>query len=102
MGGEFVSYMIEGHESPTARWLLSTDVDQRQAYIVHLGSPSFIAKISDTSDVGLLSGTSFGMRDGRNLFDFIFYGNEPASESELVGLLKDAEAAIVAAHGQAA
>jgi hypothetical protein len=100
MGGEFISYMVEGHEYPTARWLLGTDVDQRQAYVIHLGNPTFIAKISDNSDTGLLSGTSFGMRDGRNLYDFVFYGDEPSTEAELVKLFIDAESAITAAHGQ--
>ncbi len=97
MGSEFDSYQFDGHESGTARWLIGTDVDHGQAYVVHLGHPTFIAKISDTENVGLLSGTSFGMRDGRNLYDFIYYGTSPATQSELIALMQEAEAAIVAA-----
>jgi hypothetical protein len=37
--------------------------------------------ISGTNEVGLRSGASFEMRDGRNLYDFIFYGTAPATES---------------------
>lgn len=100
MQHEFDSYQFEGHESLTARWLIGTDVDQSQAYVVHLGNPSFIAKISDSVDVGLLSGTSFGMRDGRNLYDFIFYGTQPATKSELIALMQEAESAIVMAYSE--
>ncbi len=96
MGGEFISYKFDGHEKPTARWLVGTDVDQQQAYIVHIGSPGFIAKISDDPEVGMLSGTSYGMCDGRNLYDFIFFKNPPDSESEMVALFRDAEDAIIA------
>ncbi len=54
-----------GYESPTAAWIVGQDAYKAQSYITHTVKPSFIAKVSDDPDAGVLSGLSYGMSDDR-------------------------------------
>lgn len=84
----------QGHELPTARWVVGHDAFGRQAYVVHTAEPAFIAKLSSDSDEGVLSGLSFAMQDGRSLYDFLWHDSPPDGRA-FDELLRQCELAVL-------
>lgn len=88
----------EGHESPTADWLVGSDPCRTQTYIVHVAEPRFVAKVG-VDEAGVLAPLSYGTESGATIYDFLWFEPVP-SEEELRRLLLEAEQ-VLALHVEA-
>jgi len=86
----FVKY--DGHESPTARWILGRDA-QDVRYILHVGTPAFLAKVAFDEETGVLSGLSYALINGGSLYDFLWFDDHPG-DAAFRNLMLEAEQAL--------
>jgi hypothetical protein len=87
--GRRTKMVVQIDGKPFARWILGQDTDSFQEYLVHLGTPHFVCKISPEALAGLV--VELGRGDVAH--DFVFYDDIPPEE-ELILLMQDASAAL--------
>lgn len=88
------SKVAEGHESPTAEWVVGVDAFGTQQYIFHTSEPCFLAKVAANEDEGVLSDLSYALNDGRSLYDFVWFDELPGQDA-LRALLRVADDAVM-------
>jgi len=87
------SIKYDGHESPTAKWILGRDAYANVRYIIHVAAPAFLAKVAPDDETGILSGLSYALSNGRSLYDFLWF-NEHPGDAAFRELMREAEAAL--------
>jgi hypothetical protein len=91
---EDTTHKHNGHESPTANWIVGEDAHGAQSYIFHTTAPAFLAKVSDDPEEGVLSVLSYGTKDDRTIYDFIWFDDCPDQPASFGRLMREAERAL--------
>ena len=85
--------LIRNRHAVTAKWIFGQDAFTAQDYIVHTDYPAFLAKVGHSESEGILAPLSYGTRDGRTFYDFVWFDPCPG-EINFLNLMCEAEDAL--------
>lgn len=85
--------VVRHRQTVTAKWIFGQDAFTAQDYFVHTEYPAFLAKIGHSEREGILAPLSYGTKDGRSFYDFIWLDPYPG-DIPFLALMREAEDAL--------